>query len=243
VFFFALIVEPQKTAKFINRRITMKSFIYRSYATLLLVFAFVLGSAAISFAQAADAPAQNSDAAKQTIKIGLPGVKAGAVGEGMNGQELAAAIQNSLGDYLKGTKVEIVPLEAKLASTMADEAAEKQCDFILYAQVSHKKGGGGGFAKMFSAVAPMMGNMIPMAGAGAGAAIAGSVVTTAAMTAANASSNVKAKDEITLDIKLQRGANVTLAKQLKAKAGSAGEDIISPMMEQAAQAILDAVSK
>jgi hypothetical protein len=31
------------------------------------------------------------------------------------------------------------------------EAKEKQCDFVIYAQVSHKKGGGGGmFGKMLS---------------------------------------------------------------------------------------------
>ena len=212
----------------------MRSYIYKKAA--VLVFAVVAMVAGVAGVNAQDASPAG------TIKVGLGGVKTGAVGDGVNAQELAAAIQNTLGEYLKGSKVELVPLEAKLASAMVNEAKEKGCDYMLYAQVSHKKGGGGGFGKMFSAVAPMMSSVIPMAG-GMGGAIAGSVVSTAVSTAASTSMNVKAKDEITLDIKLQKGDTAAFAKQWKAKAKSEGEDIISPMIEQAAQGILDAVSK
>jgi hypothetical protein len=187
-------------------------------------------------------PAADTPKKEGVIRIGVPTIKTGAVGEGINAQELAGAINNTLGEYLKGSRVELVPLEAKLASATVSEAAEKQCDFILYATVSHKKGGGGGFGGMFKAIAPVMSSVIPMAG-GAGGAIAGSVASTAINTAANASTNVKPKDEITLDIKLQNGSAVALAKQFKSKAKSGGEDIISPMIEQAAQAILDAAAK
>jgi outer membrane lipoprotein SlyB len=54
--------------------------------------------------------------------------------------------------------------------------------------------------------------------------VAGQVASTAINFAAN--SNVKPKDELTLDIKLQNGEAATLTKQFKAKAKSAGEDII-----------------
>lgn len=80
-----------------------------------------------------------------TIRIGLASVKTGAVGEGIAAADLSAAIQNSLGEYLKGTKVGIVPLEAKLASAQAEEAKQKECGYIIIATGSHKKGGGGGF--------------------------------------------------------------------------------------------------
>lgn len=188
--------------------------------------------------------ANNTPGTTDTVRIGLPVIKTGAVGEGINAQELAAAIQNTLGEYLKGTNIEIVPLEAKLASALEAEAKEKQCAFVLYATISHKKGGGG-FGKMFGAVAPVLGNVVPMAGMAGGmaGAVAGSVASTAISSAAGASANIKPKDEITLDLKLQNGATVALTKQYKAKAKSGGEDLISPMMEQAAQAILDTVSK
>lgn len=213
----------------------MRTYIYKKAAVLVMAVAAV-------FAISTGAQAQE---ASQTIKVGLPVVKTGSVGEGISAQDLAAAVQNTLGEYLKGSKVEIVPLEARLASAITAEAAEKQCAYVLNIQVSHKKGGGGGFGKMFGAIAPMVSSVVPMAGManGMGGAIANSVVSTAVTTAASTSANVKAKDEITLDIKLVNGANSVLAKQIKAKAKSEGEDIISPMIEQAAQAIVDTVGK
>jgi ABC-type uncharacterized transport system substrate-binding protein len=58
------------------------------------------------------------------------------------------------------------------------------------------------------------------------------------------SANVKSKDEITLDIKVNSaGGAAALAKQFKQKAKGDGDDIITPIIEQAAQAILDAVAK
>ncbi len=209
----------------------MKSFVNIKLAVLFVFFAMSLSA----LAQTADK--------KTNVRVGLPTVKTGAVGEGLNAQELAGAIQNLLGEYLKGSRVELVPLEAKLAAALDGEAKEKQCDFVLYATVSHKKGGGGGFGKMFNSVAPMLSNVIPMAG-GMGGAIAGSVVSTAVTTAAGASANVKSKDEITLDIKVNSlSGSAAFAKQYKGKAKSEGQDIISPMIEEAAQAILDAVAK
>jgi hypothetical protein len=173
-----------------------------------------------------------------TIRIGLASVKTGAVGDGVNGAELAGAIQNSLAQYVKGTKVEIVPLEAKLQSAIDAEAKEKECDYVLYATVSHKKGGGGfGFGKA-------LGSVIAQTGGGAWGNTAGNVAgQVAATSVVAATSNIKPKDELTLDINLKNGASVALTKQFKSKAKSAGEDIISPVVEQAAQAIVETVGK
>lgn len=176
------------------------------------------------------------------VRFGVANVKVGAVGEGLNSAELAAAMQNTLSEYLKGAKVEVVGLEAKLSSAIADEAKEKGCDFVVYANVSHKKGGGGfggGFGKAFGQVVAHTGggNWGNTAANVAGAVVANTIV------AATVSQNVKAKDEITLDVKvLAAGDNGSIyAKQYNAKAKANGEDIITPMIEQVAQAILDAV--
>jgi len=172
------------------------------------------------------------------VRIGLAGVKTGAVGEGVNAAELAGAIQNTLAQYLKGTKVEIVPLEAKLQSAIDAEAQEKECDYVLYATVSHKKGGGGfGFGKALGAV-------VSQTGGGAWGNTAGNVAgKVAATSVVAATSNIKPKDELTLDINLKNGGTVALTKQFKSKAKSAGEDIISPIVEQAANAIVETVGK
>ena len=178
------------------------------------------------------------------IRLGLANVKSGAVGEGMNGSQLAAAIGNTLADYLKVPKVEVIQLEARLASQADLEAKQKECDYVIYAAVSHKKGGGGGFGKMFGSIAPMMGGMIPMAG-GIGGAVAGSVASTAVISAASASGSVKSKDELTVEYKLVQPGSQTpmIANTVKGKAKSDGDDIITPLVEQIAQAVVTMIGR
>jgi hypothetical protein len=177
------------------------------------------------------------------VRLGLATVKTGSVGEGLSARDLAAAVQNSLTEYLKDPKLEVVALEAKLPAAIDAEAKQKECDYVIYASVSHKKGGGG-FGGMFGGggAASIIGSSV---GYGGGhAAVVATQVATQAATAAM-SENIKAKDEITLDVKLQVPGTTSnaLAKQYKGKAKSAGEDIITPIIEQAAQAIVDTAKK
>lgn len=171
------------------------------------------------------------------IRIGIANVRTGAVGEGISAADLSAAIRNSLMQYLKIPKVEVVALEARLDSAVESEAQSKECDFVAYLTASHKKGGGG--FGMFKSLAPVISSVIPAAGAaGAGGYIAGQAV----VTAATVSAQVKNKDEITLGVKLNKtGGTATLDRTLKSKAKSNGDDIISQIVEQAAQAIVAAI--
>ena len=189
--------------------------------------------------------AQTTDANAKKIRLGLTAVKATSVGEGIDAQQFGLGIQNSLGEYLKSPDVEIVVLEAKLPSAIEAEAKEKAIDYLIFATVAHKKGGGG-FGKMFGTVAPMIGQVVPMAGAAGGVAgaIAGQVASTAIITAATMSQNVKAKDSIELNVSMQKASDKSnvLTKQFKGKANSDGEDVITPLIEQTAQIIIDAAT-
>lgn len=179
-----------------------------------------------------------------TIRIGLSGVKTGAVGESITAADLSMAVQNSLIGYLKVPNIEVVTLDAKLSSAIDSEARQKECDYVIYATASHKKGGGG-FGSMFgSALGQAVGRVgIGHTGSTAGN-IAGQVATQAIVSASTVSGNVRSKDEISLDLKLnQTGGGVALAKVYKAKAKSNGDDIISTVIEQAAQAIVDTVGR
>ncbi|HEX7957744.1 MAG TPA: hypothetical protein VF508_12410, partial [Pyrinomonadaceae bacterium] len=111
------------------------------------------------------------------IRLGLAGVQAGAVGDNMRAAELAAAVRAALAARLKSAAVEVVLLEP-FADAETD-ARQKECDFVVYANVSHKKGGGGGF-----------GGMLGKVGAAAGLGRADGAPGGAA------TSNVKAKDEL-----------------------------------------------
>ena len=176
------------------------------------------------------------------VRLGVVGVKTVSVGAGLNASDLAAAVQNTLAEHLKSPAVELVLLEAKLPSQIEAEAKQKECDFVIYASVSHKKGGGGGFGGMFSkVVAPAVGQVgIGHTGSTAGN-VAGHVATQAVVSAGTMSANVKQKDELTLDIRVQSPevAAPAATRQFKSKAKSSGEDIITPVVEQAAQMILD----
>ncbi|HEX8733772.1 MAG TPA: hypothetical protein VF721_00480, partial [Pyrinomonadaceae bacterium] len=170
-----------------------------------------------------------------TVRIGVAGVKTGAVGAGLNATELAGAIQNTLGEYVKGAKIELVQIEADMESGIAAEAKMKECDYVLSAQVSHKKGGGG--FGMLSKIATGVGSVIPGATT---ASRDGQTGGSGNYTAADASRNIKSKDELTLDIKLTAASGAqALARQYKTKAKSDGEDIISPLVQQAATSILE----
>lgn len=198
--------------------------------------------------QAANASATTSSVAvgpkkAGTIRIGIATVKSGAVGEGMSASDLAAAVQNTFGSFLKVPNVEVVQIEARLDSAIQAEAKQKECDFILNATVSHKKGGGG--LGMFGKA---LGSAVSSTGLGSTGSVAGNIATrTAANTvvsAANMSGQVRSKDELSLDLKLSSITGATpLAKIFKAKAKSDGDDIITNVVEQAAQAIVTSIGK
>ena len=198
--------------------------------------AAAMTAAAGSQGDAGDEPARpaNSGQAQQTaaevgakrpgvVRLGVAGVQTGAVGDNLSAAQLAAAVRDALASGLRGETVEVVLLES---STEA-EARQKECDFVVYASVSHKKGGGGlgGMFGKVATVATGIGNVGATNGGGG-----------------TATANVKQKDELTLDIKLQApgAAAPAAARQFKSKARSAGEDIITPAVQQAAQAILEA---
>ena len=74
----------------------------------------------------------------------------------------------------------------------------------------------------------------------AGEAAARGAVITGVYTTANIASNIKAKDEITLEYKLEAvgGGRPALSKTEKAKATSDGEDVLTTLIEKAATAII-----
>ncbi|MDM7921170.1 MAG: DUF4412 domain-containing protein [Pyrinomonadaceae bacterium] len=178
------------------------------------------------------------------IRIGLAEVKTGSIGEGLSASDLAVAIENTLVQYLKVPNVEVVALDAKLASAIEAEARAKECDFVLYTTVSHKKGGGG-FGKMFGSA---LGSAVARTGIGhtgsTAGNIAGQVATQTIVSVASVSAQMKNKDELSLDIKFNATASGPgMSKTFKTKAKSDGDDIISAVVEQAAQAVVDSLKK
>jgi hypothetical protein len=171
------------------------------------------------------------------IRFGIAAVKTGNVAEGMNAGNLALAVQNTLIQTLKTTNVEVVAIQATGAAIQA-EAQQKECDYVVYTNVSHKKGGGG-FGSLIGSSAASIGSSI---GYGSGTAAA---VATNTIVAATVAENIKAKDELTIDVRAERPGSTTpaFAQTYKGKATSGGEDIITPLVQQASTAMVAAVTK
>jgi hypothetical protein len=142
---------------------------------------------------------------------------------------------------LSGPAYEAVPISAVVDAQVEAEAKQAECDYVLYTNVA-QKANSSGFARLKKAMP--YASMIPMAGGLA--SIATNAAGVAAMSsAAGLSDAIKAKSEISLDYKLVKPGSDTavVANSLKAKAKQDGEDIISPLFEQAATAVLTAASK
>ena len=141
----------------------------------------------------------NSSTAKKpgTIRIGL------IVGN-------AEALRDNFRRYLNGSGIEVVTLSA------IEEARQNQCDYVLSASMTVKKGGGSMFGRA-------IGN------------IAGTAATNA----------IKAKDEVTLEYKLDHveTTKTSLANKDKAKAGDDGENVVASLVQKAAEAILSTVRR
>lgn len=211
--------------------------VFRSFYLLTIVSMFVFSA----FGQSKNVVSNKAG----KFRLGVVAVKTTSVGQGLNAQQFSEGIQNSLAEYLKAPNVEVVMLESKLASQLPEEARQKNCDYVISLVAAHKKGGSGAFG-MLKTVAPALTMVVPVVGMAGGmaGAIAGQAAAGAVTTAASVSGGMKAKDSLQLDLTMQKNgaAETVLTRQYKAKAKSDGEDILSPLIEQIAQAIIDTAS-
>jgi hypothetical protein len=185
------------------------------------------------------------------IRIGVAPVEA-QVGQGSNSQsDYGTPIRNSIVLLMNGPAVEIVPLDAHMAFQVQAEAKQKECDYVLTSSVTVKHQSSGGFGKLMKMAGPAA-NFVPMLNMGTVlAAQAASMAATAAVQqqAANQLSvfngQIKSKDDVSMDYQLYPvgGDKAKLQTSLSGKAKSDGEDVLTPLIEQAANTIFVEVGK
>ncbi len=227
-----------------------------SIASLACTFAAPVMAAKKAAAQPAVPAAPPAPPPKTKICLVLPKAQ---LGQGTSGADVAEPVRATLTAYLGGPATELIPLTARIPIQIDAEAQVIACDYVLYSSVTQKKGGG--FSKMFAAAAPIATMAGGMAGMGGnyGTMMAGQAVAQAASTAAAqsaqqeamealggaAKSNIKKGDQITLEYKLVKlgVAEPIAAQSAVAKAKESGEDLVSPLIEQAATQVLTAISQ
>ena len=217
----------------------------RAIQSILVVAALVIGS---SVASASD---------KLIVGVALPRAQLGQP----NGAsaDVAEPVRQVFMSYLKGPVIEVIALEARIPVQIAAEAREKGCAYVLHADVVQTRKSGG--MSMLKKLAPVAG-MLPMIGGGMNSQVAASVVAQgvmqaqaadaqqeameSAMAAINGAqqSSVKAGDTVSLQYKLVRLGEEQPARAdtVMGKAKSNGEDVLSPLIEAVAVAVVDSVA-
>jgi len=188
------------------------------------------------------APLGAQDPAPKTTICLAPATAQMASGSSADG---ANAVKETLGSYLTGPTLAVAPLTARLTSQAREEAKLASCKHIVFTsmKLERNKSGGGLFGKIVGEA--VQSSAYELRGR-AGGSVAGRVATSAAASAAaeaarNFATNVKTRDELTFDWRLETLEGAVVAKNsAKAKASSDGQDLLTPMVERAAEAIAGA---
>ena len=159
----------------------------------------------------------------------------------------AGAVGQTFAGFLSGPSLRTQALSARLAGQVHEEARQSGCAYLLLPTFRHEhKRKGGSVVGRMAAGAAQAGTW--EAGIGSKTA-AGRVAAQAAYGAAgqaayNYAYSVQDKDEITLGYRLE-GADgkVLVEKEDHRKAHSDGEDLLTPMVQQASEAIVAAIGR
>ena len=194
---------------------------------------------ALAVGTLAAAPLGAQDA-KTTICL-APATAQVASGSSADG---ANAVRETLGSYLTGPTLAIAPLTARLTSQAREEAKQASCRYVVFTamKLERSKSGGGFLGKMVGeAVQSSAWELRGRAGSTAARVVTTAAASAAAEAARNFATNVRTRDELTFDWRLETldGAVVT-KNSSKAKASSDGQDLLTPMVERAAEAIAGA---
>lgn len=177
----------------------------------------------------------------QRIGIAKPKATLGNVPE----SQVSDAVTNTFYELMKSKTVEVVAIEARLPIQVMPEAEEKNIRYVLYSTLTQKKGksDGGLFGRMTGRVANSVSSRIPY-GRGVGEEIAVAAASETLRTVSTLANSIKAKDELTLEYKLVRVADsqAVISNSVTAKAKENGEDIITGLIETAANEILTNVA-
>jgi hypothetical protein len=170
-----------------------------------------------------------------------------AVEAAPNGVDPMTAVRETFTSFLTGPSLAVTSLEARLVSQVRQEAKLAGCPFLLLPTIKHqrKTGGGGLLGKVASgAVQQGSWSVTGSTSSTVGRVVAGAAAGAATSAAYDYASSSRVKDELTLSYRLESAAGAVLVeKSEKRKAKSDGEDLLTPLVQRAAEAIATAASK
>jgi hypothetical protein len=202
----------------------------RATATLIGIVVLGLSVSPALF----EASVRAQDASAPCVALMLPTVQ----GVSGNAEDVASGVRDLIAKYLTGPSLKVISLESRLPSQATVEAKQKGCEPILVTWLT-RKSGGGGLARALGQAAGTSSYYVP--GGGTIASATARAATVAGLqTASSLAGTTKAKDEMRLEYKL-----LTVSGQVQfgpktesQKASADGEDLLTPIVTRAAEAIV-----
>jgi ABC-type branched-subunit amino acid transport system substrate-binding protein len=168
------------------------------------------------------------------IAIALPEVR-GVPG---NAIDAATGVRDLIVGYLTGPTATVVALEARLQSQAIEEAREKGCEPLLFLTVTHRSAGKG-LTKAFGQAAGATSWRLPGGGTAATAAVRAAAAA-GLQTASSLAASTKARDHLRLEYRLQSAAGqIEFGPKTEEQTATVdGEDLLTPVVSRAAEAIV-----
>ncbi len=200
--------------------------------------------AALPMALAPAAVAAQSDpaAAPKATQICLAPASVEAAPAGM---DPVTAVRDALTSFLTGPSLAVQPLSARLQSQVREEAKLAGCRFLLLPSIKHERKTGGGLLGRAAGGAVQQGawSVAGSAGSTVGRVAAGAVAGAASSAVYDYAYGSRNKDELTLKYRLESANGAVLAeKSEKRKAKSDGEDLLTPVVQRAAEGVVEATA-
>jgi hypothetical protein len=159
-----------------------------------------------------------------------------------NNADLVGAVRESFTTFLTGPSVAVTPLEARLSGQIREEAKQSQCSYVLFPTVRHERKGTGLLGRVAA------GAIQSGAWEAAGSAHSSSTRVLAGAASAGAASYsayswIRSRDVLNLDFRLEAGdGRVLVEKKTQGKASSDGQDLLTPLVQSAAETIMSTLS-
>lgn len=157
------------------------------------------------------------------------------------GTQAVTAVREAFASYLTGPTLGVVTMASKLPAQAREEAKRAGCKAVLFATVKQERSNP---SSLLGKVAGRVETQAWQVAARTKSAATKELVQAAAKTARDVAGSIKSKDELTLGFRLESPEGATLASgNDRRKAGSDGEDLLTPLVEKAAETIAAAVAK
>jgi hypothetical protein len=206
-----------------------------------LVTVILLLAGSIAPASAQDTAAATAASSQACVAIVMPS----ATGVDGDATAFSTSLRDLFASYLTGPSLRAISLDARLSSQAIEEARQKQCAYVLLTTIARKRDDGSGWGRALGQAAGSAAYYgIPYGGGAAAAAARGAAVA-GAHAVSTMASTTRAKDEVTLEYRIGTVDTVTRAapRTQKAKARSDGEDLLTPLVEKAAESIAAVVTR